>query len=230
MVAQTKEGIRFFVYALCEPDGKTIRYIGVTANLRDRYLKHVGSPQCKSLRAWIKGLDDAGLVPSLVVLRTVRGISAGVDAEREEIERYSKILGDQLLNEKHTGKPRPKRRGMIEFGGRSMTANDWAAHLGISRQALNIRLNKHPVELALTATAQKGKSLDGTQWKKKPTDGVETITLDIDAPVGLSHTQRRERRRLMAVEFASCNSLEVVARHFGVTPVTVRAAVKEFSV
>lgn len=229
MVAQTKEGIRFFVYALCEPDGKTIRYIGVTANLRDRYLKHVGSPQCKSLREWIKGLDSQGLIPSLIVLRTVRGISAGVEAEKETIEYYARVLGDQLLNEKHSGKPQPKRRGMIEFGGRSMTPKQWAAHLGISRQALNIRLNKHPVEVALTATAQKGKSLDGSQWKKKPDDGVETITLDIDAPVGLSHAQRRERRRLMASEFSACNSLEIVARKFGVTPVTVRAAVREFA-
>jgi hypothetical protein len=90
--------LRLFVYALCEPDGSVIRYVGITNNLWKRFSCHFNRSSNRGVRRWIRELRSRGLVPSMIVLREVFGTAAGLAAEAEEIASRSKT--GQLLNDR----------------------------------------------------------------------------------------------------------------------------------
>lgn len=229
VAAGKKEGVRLFVYALCEPDGKTIRYIGLSGNLWNRLHNHYSRACFPKIREWINGLRARGLVPALIVLREVVGIEAGLAAEAEEIAKHEQLSGG-LLNEKHTGKPQPKkRRGLIEFGGKRLTLAQWATELGISRQALNLRLQDHPITVALSRGKDQARPLGPTTPPPKHDPGTETVVMPLwNIRTGLSHPERRERRKQMAIDLLRGMRRDEVSRKYGVTAPTVEAARNEF--
>jgi hypothetical protein len=53
---------------------------------------------------------------------------------------------------------------LLEFGGLSLTASEWAARLGISKQALSQRLAKYELEIALSPVRLKR----GGRRERKP--------------------------------------------------------------
>lgn len=232
MNKEEQSGLRLFVYALCEPDGTSIRYIGLSANLWKRLCSHFSNPQSTKVREWINSLRERGLVPSLVVLQECVGVDAGIDAEREQIRKHFAILGDKLLNDAETGKKIRKNRCQITLNGRSQTRAQWARELGITRQALDLRLRAHPVEVALSH----GKHETRIRREISPVasfdPGREVVYVEVpDISEGrpISHPERRARRKEMArAKQAGC-SLEVIAAEFGVGVATVKNAITEFS-
>lgn len=227
----SEEGIRLFVYALCEPDSGEVRYIGLSGNLWKRLLAHYRHSGIRPVKEWIESLRARNLIPSLKVLAEVRGIEVGLEAEEKEIKRHFHQPNSRLLNERGTEqssrKNKPTRR-RIEFHGRSLTLAQWASELGISRQALNIRLLNHPAEIALSRPRTTADGLNGRHIKKMDF-GSETIDVDCPMPVGLTYAERRKRRCEMARLAAGGTLVHEIANRFGVTTATVNLAIREFT-
>lgn len=87
-----------FIYALCEPGTRTIRYIGKSSNLERRLREHVLiSPNYDShLGHWVNKLLDQKLEPAMIFLKEVP------ETEWEDWERCyirnAKMLGFKLVN------------------------------------------------------------------------------------------------------------------------------------
>lgn len=105
-----------FIYALCEPGTRTVRYIGKSNNPALRFKQHL----CQSSRTkthlgnWLRSVISLGETPALVVLREVP------DAHREIAEkryiRLAKGLGMRLVNSTDGGEccdPTPETRAKI---------------------------------------------------------------------------------------------------------------------
>ena len=86
-----------FIYALCEPATKDVRYIGRAFDVAQRYKQHLKSPCNAKLAAWIASLDERGLRPLVRVLQRVYGLANGRAAERAVIEQHVQA-GCSLLN------------------------------------------------------------------------------------------------------------------------------------
>jgi transposase-like protein len=231
VAAANWNGVRLFVYALCEPDGKTVRYIGLSANLWRRLHNHYRHSCVPRVREWIHGLRRRGVIPAMLVVREVYGIEAGAAAEMEEIAKHRELLGDELLNDRGTDRKRTYARGRLTYGNRSLTVAQWARELGITRQALSIRLQSHSPEVALSRGKLPAIPLEeGKRLTPDYDPGRETIIagLEVMAKTGLSHPERRERRRMMAEYLFKGVIREEVATTFGVTTATVDLARKEF--
>lgn len=84
-----------FIYALCEPRTRTVRYIGKTGNLKKRLRNHLCSKEKTHLGYWIRGVVARGEKPEMIVLRKVEG--DGSDTEIRYI-RVSRRLGIRLVN------------------------------------------------------------------------------------------------------------------------------------
>jgi hypothetical protein len=242
---EAKEGLRLFVYALCEPDGRTIRYIGLSANLWKRLHGHYGHSTLPKIRQWMFSLRERGLVPSMVVLQEVVGLKNGLAAEREQIRIHKDRIGEQLLNELETGLPQRRRPfgERLTLDGKSLTRAQWAKELGISRQALNLRLQSHPVSVALSRGKDAGRPLEDRRlapvWPTS-TEDVESDCGQFDprpfcvlecerVKTGLNHAQRRVRRKKMAAMAEAGASTGWIANFFRCTTATVEQAIHEFS-
>lgn len=75
-----------------------------------------------------------------------------------------------------------------------------------------------PVDKIISDAIECLKSIEGRAWS-----GVARKTC------GLSHCERKARRKAMSLSLLEGNSFEDVAKEFGVTTATVRSAAKEFS-
>lgn len=86
-----------FIYALCEPGTRTVRYIGKTASPKKRFRAHLwASCKLKShLGNWLRSLGEA--VPNFVLLREVPE-SEGNSAEINYIRIARESLGMELVN------------------------------------------------------------------------------------------------------------------------------------
>lgn len=87
-----------FIYALCEPGTRTVRYIGKADNVTRRFKKHLKSSidNDNHLGAWLRMLRSRGEIPNLVVLSEVL-----FETWKEEEIRYisaAKMLGMDLTN------------------------------------------------------------------------------------------------------------------------------------
>lgn len=208
----------WFVYALCEPDGKTVRYVGVTSDLLQRFRRHLSAATFPAVRRWVDGLRHRSLIPAMIVLSQHSTIEEGLAAESAEIARRVKA-GQSLLNLNGTGtKPSSTTGRLYEHNGLRLPQSQWAKRLGISRQAMSIRLQKYAPDVALSLPKQPGECLvDRT-----------TTTSSVRA-YELSREERRERRRQMAEMASNGKTISEVAASFSVTTVTVKTAVREFA-
>lgn len=111
-----------FIYALCEPHSRMVRYIGKADRPAYRFKQHLRqSVRAKThLGNWLRSLLSLGEKPALVVLREVP------DAHREIAEeRYIRIarsLGMKLVNGTDGGdgchRPPPETRAKMGSGWR----------------------------------------------------------------------------------------------------------------
>lgn len=92
-----------FIYALCEPGTRTVRYIGQTLNPEKRFREHVWHSRKRRthLGNWIRELQRRGVRPNLVVIREVP-YSDWPEAERSFI-RIARGLGMRLVNSTEGG-------------------------------------------------------------------------------------------------------------------------------
>lgn len=98
-----------FIYALCEPGTRTVRYLGKTVNPARRGKEHVRvSSRYKShLGSWLRSLISREVLPDLIVLREVPE-SQGSAAEIKYIRIARESLGMRLVNETEGGEGNPK--------------------------------------------------------------------------------------------------------------------------
>lgn len=95
--------ITTFIYALCEPGTRTVRYIG-KANTPEKRLKaHIISSvhQKNHLGNWLRSLQSKNLVPEMIILREIV-----YDKWQEAEERYIRIArgcGMKLVNSTNGG-------------------------------------------------------------------------------------------------------------------------------
>lgn len=102
-MSQNEDSVRVYVYALCEPDGRTVRYIGATTDLWRRYCQHCRGSHRPEIRSWIASLSKFGRIPSLVILREVIGVESARQVESDEIRKHIAQYGDQILNDYYFG-------------------------------------------------------------------------------------------------------------------------------
>lgn len=114
-----------FIYALCEPGTRTIRYIGKTDNLKRRFSAHIfeSSKTKTHLGNWLRSL--AGEKPVLVVLHEVTKIECWAEEERRYIS-CARAMGMKLVNGTDGGEgapghiPTPETRAKISYAHRGV--------------------------------------------------------------------------------------------------------------
>lgn len=87
-----------FIYALCEPETRTVRYIGKANEPEKRFKSHVQKSvrQKNHLGNWLRSLQFKNAVPDMVILREVE-----YDKWQEAEERYIRLArgcGMRLVN------------------------------------------------------------------------------------------------------------------------------------
>jgi predicted HicB family RNase H-like nuclease len=119
-----------FIYALCDPDTKERRYVGVSVNPKSRFSGHRNDPMGgRKKHEWVTSLKNVGKKPELEILENC-GLT-GRDwraAEKEWIKKL-KSAGNSLLNVKEggTGKPPNGRPPKKHYAVRVVLRNrrDW---------------------------------------------------------------------------------------------------------
>lgn len=87
-----------FIYALCEPGTRTVRYIGMTKNPKQRFKSHMccSIKRASYLGNWVRGIKARGEKPSMVILREVPRRDWKMAEER--YIRLARGLGMRLVN------------------------------------------------------------------------------------------------------------------------------------
>lgn len=88
-----------FIYALCEPGTRTVRYIGLTGNIEIRLRQHlrISSKKKNHLGFWLRGILSRGAVPIMVSLSEVSA-NEGASKEIKYIRAARSSLGMDLVN------------------------------------------------------------------------------------------------------------------------------------
>jgi len=82
------------VYALICPIENKIKYIGLSKNIKERFLQHCSNP-LKTTKLWILKLKKNNQKPKLIILETTDKNNGNI-LEKKWINFYNKI--DKLLN------------------------------------------------------------------------------------------------------------------------------------
>lgn len=87
-----------FIYALCEPGTRTVRYIGKTVDIKRRFREHLKESVKlpTHLGCWLQHVVRAGQTPNLVVLSKVLG--RAWKAEERLYIANARMLGMDLVN------------------------------------------------------------------------------------------------------------------------------------
>lgn len=123
-----------FIYALCEPGTRMVRYIGKTGNLKCRFRKHLReSVKFDShLGHWLSLVVSRGERPEMVILREVEG--DGSEAEKRYI-RLARGCQMRLVNSTDGGdglsNPSPETRKKIGDAHRAEKNNNFGKCLPI---------------------------------------------------------------------------------------------------
>jgi len=99
----------YYIYALKCPITKSVRYIGKTINLKERFRKHLTTKKKTACSKWIFSLKMKGLKPEIVVLKLSCKNSWQND-ERELISSHNNLLNHTAGGE-----------GGNTMGGRKLT-------------------------------------------------------------------------------------------------------------
>lgn len=130
-----------FIYALCEPGTRTVRYIGKTHNIKKRFRQHSkeGGKLKTHLGCWIRSLPSP---PEMIIIREVSG--DGSKAERRCI-RLAKYFGMRLVNSTEGGDgvtmtPEIREKISAALSGKAFTPS----HLFSMRAAAILRRGRAP--------------------------------------------------------------------------------------
>lgn len=118
-----------FVYALCEPDGVTIRYIGKTINMRQRLHGHLSRSELKRKtrkNSWIKALLARGERPKMNLIEEVTDETCLNEREVFWIAFY-RFVGVNLTNETAGGDGWSPTPDSVEKLRRSLTGRKFSA-------------------------------------------------------------------------------------------------------
>lgn len=87
-----------FIYALCEPGTRTVRYIGKANNPKARFNGHMSRSMLKHnhLGCWLRSVLSSGGVPTLIILREVPQDQWQLAEER--YIRLGRAIGLRLVN------------------------------------------------------------------------------------------------------------------------------------
>lgn len=177
-----------FIYALCEPGTRTVRYIGKANDPAFRFKQHLRqSSRAKThLGNWLRFVLSVGETPALVVLREVP------DAHRELAEeRYIRLargLGMKLVNGTDGGdgcyNPTPETRAKMGSGNRGKTlsakicARMSESRTGLRATVAHIEANrvaklgeKNPM-FGQTHTPEACAKISATHKGKRPSDAT----------------------------------------------------------
>lgn len=87
-----------FIYALCEPGSKIVRYVGKTKHFKRRFRQHLLQSQKRKshLGCWVRSLLASNEAPVMILLKEV----PDEEWEKHEIEfiRRAKEMGFDLVN------------------------------------------------------------------------------------------------------------------------------------
>lgn len=114
-----------FIYALCEPGTRIIRYIGKSIRPEKRFVEHAkrSSKQNTYLGNWLRAALTRGEIPNMVILREVPG-DGGSTAEIKYIRIARDSLGVRLVNGTDGGdglnNPPPETREKIAAAQRGL--------------------------------------------------------------------------------------------------------------
>lgn len=113
--------VKVFIYALCEPDTGSVRYVGKAEDTRRRLRNHLNDKATTRKAHWVRSLQQVGQEPKLVILEEAT-TSNWQEAERYWIQHY-RALGCDLTNHTDGGE------------GLSNATEDTRAKLRAYRQA-----------------------------------------------------------------------------------------------
>lgn len=141
-----------FIYALCEPGTRTVRYIGQTKSLKRRLTQHLkqSSKEKTRLGYWLRSLSG---LPILVVLHVV----AENESWQEEERRYiscARAIGMTLVNltDGGEGTPGPKSREHRAALSAARKGVPWSP----AHRATKMGVPKSPLCRANISAAKKG--------------------------------------------------------------------------
>lgn len=130
-----------FIYALCEPGTRTVRYIGMTKDLKIRLGQHCRKPTATlgtHLGHWLGSLRDIGKKPEIILLSEV---AAELGAE-EEISYISaaRMLGMNLVNstdggEGVTATPETREKMRAAWTLRAPVSKETRARMSVAGKA-----------------------------------------------------------------------------------------------
>lgn len=86
-----------FIYALCDPDTKTVRYVGKSDNPQGRYYNHIKDKHRTHKVAWINKLKSQGKKPILTILEEI-GHEYWEECEKKWISFYKSDPNIDLTN------------------------------------------------------------------------------------------------------------------------------------
>lgn len=82
----------YVIYALGDPRDNKVRYVGMTSNIRSRFIEHIkclGNNKLKNI--WIDELISLGMLPFCQTLETVYTINEARDCEAYWIKHYERL-------------------------------------------------------------------------------------------------------------------------------------------
>lgn len=80
--------MKIFVYALCDPEGGEVRYVGQSINLTNRLHTHFNGKGCIAVRDWLRSLRVKGQRPTIKLLAETEHASEAWTLETAWIEHY----------------------------------------------------------------------------------------------------------------------------------------------
>lgn len=94
----------FYTYALVDPRQTSIFYVGLTNDVRERFIAHIMNREVnRAKNAIIDELRAVGMLPYFRLLEVSEGERAGRASERRWIDAFLEI-GEPLCNAERTGK------------------------------------------------------------------------------------------------------------------------------
>lgn len=87
----------YSVYVLKEPDGETVRYVGLTSNYKERIRQHLKCHKKYRVNSWIKSLKLNGLLPISEIIDDAKDLNEARIKEIQYIKLF-KSFGAILTN------------------------------------------------------------------------------------------------------------------------------------
>lgn len=110
-----EKGLQHLVYGLADPATHEIRYVGVTANVLQRWRTYMSAhAQCYETRDWLRELRERGMLPEFRVLELTDAENAD-RCERKWIYAM-KAQGNRLLHGKKITSAIPRNKMYEAYG------------------------------------------------------------------------------------------------------------------